>query len=697
MRKLLLPILIISSYIVPAQTFTPKEIIVSSYYRNTTDDIKNYFDNEDGLEFLYTETQKLFYIDFKYDFDKEQYYKISFYKLKYEGKSTPKIFIRFLLQNKIVQQYVYDFRAPFYVFLTPSEFDNVRIVIRNENSSVSFNSFHLHKYDNILNTIDDPDLNTIVPIKDLQILLDEDILQSDYTIDKFIYSLKNDSIFYCQWNLGHIFDEKIWTTNILGRTQQRWLYGCFWLNDIVKYYEQTREKEILELSKDIIQYFLCCQKKCFSQFKLNSKELIFGNTSGNNVPMLWHDETVARRLYHFLIFSQYLDLLEDTSFATQLNEEIENMAKELSNYSFFARTNNHGMFQSFALLCYSSVLKSAQNTIYQDLSISRLYEYFLSAFTMEGVNIEHTPTYHFEITKRLGCLIDFLSNNFNKYDLTNLQEIHSKAQMFSGAILLPNGQFPAIGDCLSGFSDFEVLYKNINIYQKSGYAIIKDTKSYLLFLAAYNSWGHKHCDDLSFILWKDGNWIINDCGFFGYEKDDMMHYGNNSFAHNVLIVDDKNLSEKANQDKKYNSVGFLDYTNNNKSVNIIGKNKRFNDVEHYRRIIKSKNHFIIQDSIISLDEISHNYKLLLHLGEDIFPINEGKYITLKKQDKILGKIITPKDCNIIVYNGDNMNNSTYLGYHCITSTNFVRKEHYVICFEFKERTNVNSVFEIILK
>lgn len=703
--------LITHSFIVSSQEYNYLNTKVSLFDKTS---IFSFFKIDSSkFSFLYSEKNQRFYIDFDSNLKPSKYYKIHFNNLKYEGKEKPILFIRFEKKGNKVYQIFNHLHSRFHVFKTPPDFDKVRLILQYKSSCLSFDSFIIKDYKNNENSIK-ADINDLVSL-----IYGDDF--SYYNKDLFLKSIF-DSLFVCKWDLGNYYNKSFWVGDNHTRTQERWIYGFFWLQDLVLEYKNTGNILYLEKAKEIYNLYKQHTSICYSKFNLKGKTLCFGNDSlegAINKPMIWHDETVARRLFASLLFFEYIDFLNDTILKKSLDNDIKQMASILASVDFYSQDNNHGMFQSLSLLAYSCYYNDSLDVVYQDLSLSRLFDYFIYSFTDEGITREHTPTYHFTISNRLHSFIKFydkyLSSHYEKIINDELNQIFHKSKIFSYAILLPDNSFPPIGDCVSGRNP-QFLYPNIfdldtinlannrNYIFNSGYAIFKEiinssTNFYLMFLAAYNHWSHKHSDDLSFILYYNNRYIFIDCGYFGYEKNSqLVDYGNSSFAHNTLIVDDNNLAKKENQDKNYTFVGFQKYSIAKQRQFVQGFNKRWPNAEHYRSITRENKIITITDSIISKDSSQHKYTLLFHCGNSIIPFYDGKKVTLYSGNEIIGymKFRTHNNSKINIYYGNKNQKNNYIGIHCEDETTFSPVSHYVIsldCTDF----NMNLETKIILK
>src|SRR5699024_11901223 len=152
----------------------------------------------------------------------------------------------------------------------------------------------------------------------------------------------------------------------------------------------------------------------------------------------------------------------------------------------------------------------------------------------------------------------------------------------------------------------------IKAYPETGYLIARNKWEkegiYFLFLASYHMHYHKHTDDLSFLLYKNGP-IFVDAGPNSYNyKDPMTQYAYSQYGHSTLIVNDKSLPRT---DFKFDDVKVVEHKINDDNAFIItAKNQRYEKVVHTRTIDGdlTEEIFNIKDSISSYE---HNqYQLL---------------------------------------------------------------------------------------
>ncbi|MFD2627848.1 heparinase II/III domain-containing protein [Oceanobacillus kapialis] len=428
-----------------------------------------------------------------------------------------------------------------------------------------------------------------------------------------------------------------------GRGYLRLLNGFVWLGDFTKAAKVSKSKSIVNRALSLIHDWI--EKNPYPGPKKN---------------MAWHDETSALRLLNWINFLFAAEEVTSHKDLRKLYLEIRKLVDIMLSEEFYAGKNNHGMFQSFALIVYANLFINENTNRVKNLAINRLKVYFEYIISEEGVHKEHTPLYHYIIAsnlKKYGEILINIDKEFGEY----LLQKYKSTLTYSKHIIKPNGYFPQIGDN-ENTKPIELGYKSLYkekqfefaitkgvhgvapsinniVFEKSGYAIfrnnweLKDEATYLLFNAAYHTSYHKHSDDLSFILYACGEDIFVDSGPFGYEyNNDFTKYGYSSFAHNTLIVDNNSLPRV---DNNYDATKITSYELNKEQSEVTGVNKRYAGVVHERTIAYDN-----QEEIRIIDKVSskneHDYKLLFHLSSIIIPVIYGDKIYLYRDQVLIG-------------------------------------------------------------
>ncbi|MDU4912103.1 heparinase II/III family protein [Clostridium baratii] len=501
--------------------------------------------------------------------------------------------------------------------------------------------------------------------KDFTNIIKELPNKSSYDME-LVNSILNDNtiIINKQKSISLYKQAEIWIDEKnIGRSNLRLLNGFLFIGDMLYAYEKNKDKNILNKIIYIID-------KWFKENKYIDKK----NT------MAYHDETTALRMNHLLLVFVKL-IKEDIIWIERLFEYIKETAEILYSEDFYAGDNNHGMFQSFALLKYSLVFDMEICTeIYRNKSIERLNKYFSGVYTKDGIAKEHSPKYHILITKYLNNYNSIINKyNINENSDIKFTDIIKNAENFIVNITKPNGEFhnisdtePVLVESINNglFSSDEYRYvvsrsKNGNmpswkdtIYKDSGYAILRngwtEKDSQVIFTAAYHGAYHKHTDDLN-ILFYSGRDIIVEAGPNGYDyKNKFTQYGYSSKAHNTLEVVNYDIQR---HDGKMDKVKIIDSFENPIYSEVIGENRRYDGINHRRKVIFNKVKNLLQvTDYIKGNEINE-YKLNWHLAKGLELISDDGKIYIYENKVEIGfiKVSSNTDINIKIVNGDEEN------------------------------------------
>ncbi|MBC2575959.1 cell wall-binding repeat-containing protein [Peptostreptococcus canis] len=496
------------------------------------------------------------------------------------------------------------------------------LVLYNRNP-IKFSGIENYSEVNVIGGMLRAKINRNLNKKDLiakKVFNDDYIFSANKLIDKKISVLENADLYlHYDGSFKKFLNEK--------RSVQRRIFGFFFLNDLVNAYNDTKDRKYFDIGMKMI------------------KEFETENASIDN-SMVWHDETVARRLSYYLNFYSNFNQLMNAEQERLMENSMKKIANLISNTDFWAGNNNHGMFQDMACLEYGMLM--GDKKIF-DKAERRLIEYFLSTFDNDGVHLENSPEYHFVILKEYRNFINYMKDG-NSPNYEKLLKRYEKTKYFSRAILLPDLNIPNIGDSKTMKIDLKDYYDDYSLdeynekferhrFLNSGYDIVKNKDSYLLLRAGYLKKYHHHDDDLSFWLYKNGN-IITEAGAFGYEySNPYAKYSKGFSAHNTLVVDGKN--DSVGSDVKLGNTKYEDM--------LCGVTKRIKDIV-FKRSIKFDNELSdisIIDDIHSMGGKKHNYKLYFHLDPAINPVKEDNVVKLFRDGEFIGQLKSDEKINII--------------------------------------------------
>lgn len=409
------------------------------------------------------------------------------------------------------------------------------------------------------------------------------------------------------------------------RSDQRRVYGFFFLNDLANAYEDTGNADYLHTGMAMIR-----------QFESEAEE-------NQDTEMMWrHGETLSRRLKHYLRFYTVAKDALSSEDEALVKEAMHNLAHALAYTDLWSGLNNHGMFEDMAVMQYARYTDDPD--MYRH-AVARIVTYFAKYFDADGVQLENSPEYHMVIVEELKAFLEQADPKHTE-GYAVLQEKYEKSHVFSNMVLLPDGTLPNIGDTKRMPIDLTEYYPEMpalsfeqelvrHSFYHAGYAIVKNENSYLLFRAGYILDDHHHNDDLSFWLYKNGD-IVSEVGPFGYEyTNPYSEYVRSFAAHNSLLVDGENTINEAGE------VVLLDSGHAN---TMQGKTTRIQGVEWTRAIRYNENftEITLQDTVHSTDAKEHSYQLLFHLhpGISLQERADGEGYDLRRQDTVIGRFFT---------------------------------------------------------
>ncbi|HSO92725.1 MAG TPA: hypothetical protein VLR70_16450, partial [Arthrobacter sp.] len=134
---------------------------------------------------------------------------------------------------------------------------------------------------------------------------------------------------------------------------------------------------------------------------------------GTRIPEVsHHDETTAQRLIQLTaLLRQLRGLVPDDDYSWLAGLALDT-ARLLATDEFHATGNNHGMFQDISLLYFAVMCDFVPPNEREDFfatATTRLYSYFSTSFTSDGVHIENTPTYHLMVSMHVHGVLEILS------------------------------------------------------------------------------------------------------------------------------------------------------------------------------------------------------------------------------------------------------------------------------------------------
>jgi hypothetical protein len=366
-----------------------------------------------------------------------------------------------------------------------------------------------------------------------------------------------------------------------------------------------------------------------------------------------HDETTAQRLIQLTCLLLRLEaMISDEDFRWLYSLALET-ARMLASDAFHSGGNNHGMFQDLALMQFAvmcDLIEMDERLGFFSTATARLYAYFSTSFTADGVHVENTPTYHLMVSTHVHGVFEILSQIGHEHaDYYRL--LLTGAAAYATHALMPNGMYPQISDTAQQseapaarqniFGSQEFVYAasagragvapaaRTLVLPDSGYAIYRSSwtdsdATFAFFSAAYNANYHKHSDDLSFFLRSKGVDLLSEAGPYGYDyKDPLTKYAYSSFAHNCLIVDGTSLPRT---DEFSNLTTLEQHDVRTDGFHVTGRTGRLKDTVHTREVEIIEAAGVPRINIVDKIESTgpHSYDLLWNLSPEVEPVIHGQ-------------------------------------------------------------------------
>ncbi len=288
----------------------------------------------------------------------------------------------------------------------------------------------------------------------------------------------------------------------------------------------------------------------------------------------WYEHSVGERCISFCFLYMLATKHNfDYRFVTRLKVAVICHARLLFSEAFYVsnqvnRFHNHGMFQDIALFFAGDIfaelpeayfwrkiavdrLKTQINAIYIDDNSECKIENSDCKFS---VSIENSYSYHTASASLLKQIASLTSiSDTSSFFLNKIKQIENwtKVQQFSPY------QSPSYGDTLRRGDGKRFILpldhqKMFFALEKSGYVVARGqhekTSFVLLVTGSSLTITHKHCDNLSFILYFDGiEWLI-DPSFYNYEAG-LGKYLRSPAAHNSFYIPDAKYTTEAGHAK----------------------------------------------------------------------------------------------------------------------------------------------------
>ena len=364
-------------------------------------------------------------------------------------------------------------------------------------------------------------------------------------------------------------------------------------------------------------------------------------------PIVWCDHSVPLRLERLInLFEAYrtVDMTPDTTvFLLRL---IYAHALFCYDEDFYGRNqptriHNHAFFQDRALLRTALRLHEFRQAREWELrATQRIVTQMECGLTAEGIWKENTSGYHIGMFRHVKNL-NALWKRHNRAQV--LKQTERDMLSFILAITRADGVIAGFGDnSRHGIRPrFETMQPDAEFvfskgeageipkwtdwaFPESGYVTMRDRwwprnefhmGVHTLFLSGFNSVTHKHRDDLSFAISGYGeDWLIDPGLYSTDESDPLQLYARSARGHNTVSIDDCDFPI---EQSRVGSSRIAEYISEKSFVYVEAVTKAYSNVDFRRKLIYIKpNVWVVQDTLKSLDKMSHSFTQNFHFSPD---------------------------------------------------------------------------------
>ena len=185
---------------------------------------------------------------------------------------------------------------------------------------------------------------------------------------------------------------------------------------------------------------------------------------------------------------------------------------------------------------------------------------------------------------------------------------------------------------------------------RSGYGIIRSLpetpqeRSSLLFVSGMaRESGHKHADDLSFVLMEGGRKVFVDSGKYGYTNDEARHYVRSARAHNVISLSDRVIMPRDIDIRKLRMGPIGQDGSQFVIAGVVVRPDLFRHerVFYYRPGVSLR----IEDRLYN--ETDSRWSSNLHLAPGLVPELTKEGFTVRVGDRVVRATFDGPDCELI--------------------------------------------------
>ncbi len=304
------------------------------------------------------------------------------------------------------------------------------------------------------------------------------------------------------------------------------LHAMGFLTPLLQRYSQAHDTASLRQARDLMLDWIRANKPDDGGIAWKNK--IVGDRAGQLAYVTAASECAG------ILSSQQRETLRDS--ATAHGKFLADPA----NY----RHGNHGLFQNQGLLLLTGLLPSLPHAReWNELASQRMID-TLPIDRGEGVDLEHSPGYHFLVLNLLQRVLGLPGQKSPE-----LLALYRRMRAVAGWFVMPDGGITRLGDTAiksappwaraEGAS-----YRGISPTLRSGFAVVRQGGGYLSIADGLHPYGHRQADELTFELFDRGRHIVTDTGRYGASRNNTdprlqaaYAFTKSSQAHSGLVVD----------------------------------------------------------------------------------------------------------------------------------------------------------------
>ena len=264
----------------------------------------------------------------------------------------------------------------------------------------------------------------------------------------------------------------------------------------------------------------------------------------------WIPHAVSLRVLHWCRYAAWC-AGDKVAVPDRLLRIIYKNALFLENHVEHDIGGNHVIENAVALIA-AGVLFGDHDTGWESMGLDLLDEAAQKQFLADGGHFERSPMYHITVLRRYATAYDLLSSS--ELQTTVIETTAEHAMGFLSQLIKPAGRIPLLNDSVYGEAieattclaycracSLTPTERSLRQPDSSGYRTLSTDTGTLLFdvgdVGPPHLPAHSHNDQLSVLLWVDGDPVLTDTGVYDYEANERRQYARSVAAHNTAQYD----------------------------------------------------------------------------------------------------------------------------------------------------------------